>query len=267
MILKEIVNKSYYGTIGYISTLDDLTLLESYIIYNLPILKEYKGVIVATNYLSHYKDTSLSSKNEEIWKKYFPECIIIDLPKNRGHNFGTADLDNTLFNYCKDNDIKWLCKSANDVILTTEMLDIEIGGADFYYLKSVGYGGMAKYNFDYSILLEETFPQTNFFFVDITKVDYLNDKEYLDKTYDYVQNLPNYNGKIWEYVKGWTCERFLLACMERNRLSIHHLMTQEEYIKLLDFIKRNNIHDCSHKNIMINGICHYQFPNNPIIII
>lgn len=263
MILKEIINKSYYGTIGHISSEQDLQVLESYILYNLPVLKEYKGIIVATN----YKDISLSSKNTELWKKYFIDCIIIDLPENRGHNFGTADLDNAIFDYCVEKDIHWLCKSANDIIVTTEIFDIEIEEADFFYLKSVGYGGMARHNFDYSILLEGNSPQTNFYFVNTTKIDYLNDKDYLDKTYDYIQNLPNYNGKVWEYIKGWTCERFLLACIERNMLSTHHLMTQEKYIKLLDFIKMNNIHDCSHKNIMINGICHYQYPNKPITII
>jgi len=35
----------------------------------------------------------------------------------------------------------------------------------------------------------------------------------------------------------------------------------------LELIKQNQIHDCSHKNIMIEGICHYQYPNQNIIII
>ena len=54
---------------------------------------------------------------------------------------------------------------------------------------------------------------------------------------------------------------------EKDIQSKYHLLSEKKYIQLLDFIKRNNMQDCSHKNIMINGICHYQFPNNPIVII
>jgi hypothetical protein len=40
MNLKQIINKSVYGTIGYISSQNDLNLLEQYILHNLPVLKE-----------------------------------------------------------------------------------------------------------------------------------------------------------------------------------------------------------------------------------
>ena len=122
MILKEIISKSYYGTIGYISSKNDLILLERYIVHNLPVLKKYKGIIVATN----YNDLGLAVKNAQLWQKYFPKCKIINLKENRGHNFGTADLDNALFDYCKSNKIEWLCKVSNDVVLKKEVLNIKI---------------------------------------------------------------------------------------------------------------------------------------------
>ena len=50
MNLKQLINKSVYGTIGYIGSQDDIDVLESYILYNLPVLKEYKQIVVATNY-------------------------------------------------------------------------------------------------------------------------------------------------------------------------------------------------------------------------
>ena len=50
MNLKQLINKSVYGTIGHISSQDELDLLEQYIVYNLPVLKEYKQIIIATNY-------------------------------------------------------------------------------------------------------------------------------------------------------------------------------------------------------------------------
>lgn len=262
MNLKQLINKSVYGTIGYISSIDDINLLEQYITYNLPVLKEFKQVIIATN----YKDNELVSANSELWKRYFPDCILLNSSVNRGHNFGTADLDNNIFDYCKENNIEWLCKASNDIILQSDILDKQIKEADFYYMDGIGYGGMTSYNFDIDKILKEYFfPQTNFYFINVSKTDYLTSKQYLDETYQYIQSIPNYNGKIWHYISGWECEGFLKQCVDRNNLSKYHLVSQEKYIILLEIIKNNNIHDPSHKNIMIDGICHLQYPNENII--
>ena len=74
MNLKQLINQSVYGTIGYISSQSDLNLIEQYIIYNLPVLKEYKQIIVATNYKNY---PELTKENTQLWTKYFPNCIII----------------------------------------------------------------------------------------------------------------------------------------------------------------------------------------------
>jgi len=264
MLLKKLLNKSVYGSIGYISSQDDIDLLEQYILYNLPVLKEFKHIVVAINYKE--LDLQLINRNIDVWEKYFPNCYLIDSEVNRGHNFGTADLDNLIFDWCKENDEEWLCKGANDIILQESILEKEIEEADFYYLNGIGYGGMVKYNFDFDrIINEEFYPQTNFYFINVFKTDYLNDKKYLDKTYEFIQTIPNYNGKIWEYVQGWSCEDFLKNCIERNNLLKSHLVPLKKYCILLQLIKENNIHDCSHKNIMIEGVCHFQYPNQQII--
>lgn len=261
MTLNQLINKSVYGTIGYISSQDDLDLLEQYIVYNLPVLKEFKQIVVATNF-----DSSLQKENTQLWSKFFPNSIILDSKINRGHNFGTADLDNMVFDWCKENNEEWLCKSANDVILQDSILNKEIEKADFYYLNGIGYGGMIPYNFNFDkIINEEFYPQTNFYFINVSKTDFINDKIFLDETYKYTQNIPNYNGKIWEYIKEWSCEAFLKKCVERNNLSKLHLIPLEKYRILLQIVKNNIIHDCSHKNIMIEGICHFQYSNQQII--
>ena len=263
MVLKNLINKSIYGGMGYISSQNDIDLLEQYILYNLPVLKEYKQVIVATNYGS-----SLQEENTQMWKKYFPNCVIIDLEVNRGHNHGYTDLENSLFDWCKENNEEWLCKVSNDIIIQESILEKEIQEADFYYMNGIGFGGMVKYDFNNErIINEDFFPQTNFYFINVSKTDYLNDKKYIDKTYNEIQNIPNYNGKIWEYFQGWECEGFLRECINRNNLSKYHLVPQKTYIKLLEYIKQQQIHDCSHKNIMIEGICHYQNTKQNIIIL
>lgn len=262
MNLKQLINQSVYGTIGYISSQDDLDLLEQYIIFNLPVLKEYKQIVVTTNYKNY---PELTEENTQLWKKYFPKCVILDSELNRGHNFGTADLDNTLFDWCKENNIKWLCKSANDIIIQEKILNKEIDDADFYYLNGIGYGGMTQYNFNFNRIVNENFyPQTNFYFINVSKTDYLNDKDHVTEIYNKVQDISDYNGKAWEY--GFrSCEALLRECIERNKLFKYHLISQEKYNILLKLIKDNNIHDPSHKNIMIEGICHYPYPEQTVI--
>jgi hypothetical protein len=263
MILKNVINKSWYGSIGYIKNLDSIDTFNSYLLYNKPILDEFKGHIFAFT----YDDLDCKYLLELITSLY-PRAQIILLEKNRGHNFGTTDLDNAVFDYCKENNIDWVCKGSNDVIIQELILNKEIDKADFYYLNGIGYGGMVSYNFNFNrIINEEFYPQTNFYFIRVDKIDYLYDKDYVNETYQYIQNIEKYNGKVWEYIKGWSCENFLKQCVERNNLSKHHLVSQKIYIKLLELIKQNQIHDCSHKNIMIEGICHFQYPNNNILII
>jgi hypothetical protein len=265
MNLKQLISKSVYGTIGYISSQEDLDVLEQYIVYNLPVLKEFKRIAVFTNY-KDYSDTDLILKNNALWTRYFPNCVYINNPINRGHNFGTADLDNLVFDYCKLVGEEWLCKSANDIIVQESILNKEVEEADFYYMNGIGYTGMAEYDFDFDRILDESFyPQTNLYFINVSKTDYLTDKIYLDETYQYSLTIPNYNGKIWEYISGWSCENFLKQCVERNNLSKYNWVSQEKYRNLLQIIKDFNFHDCSHKNIMIEGVCHLQHPQNQII--
>jgi hypothetical protein len=265
MLLKDLFNKSVYGTIGYISSQNDLDILEQYILYNLPVLKEFKKIVIATNY-ENSSNIELILNNNKLWEKYFPDCSYINNYVNRGHNFGTADLDNILFDYCKIYNQEWLCKSANDVILQKSLLDKEIEEVDFYYLNGISYETLFLDNFDYNkIFINHFFPQTNFYLLNVSKCDYLNNKNYLNETYEQMKNILNYNGKIWEYIKDWGCENFLKKCIERNNLSKYYLLDESTHNRLCDIIKLYQIGDPSHKNIMIKGICHFQFPNQSII--
>ena len=102
MILKEIINKSWYVANGYIDSIENIELLERYILHNLPVLQEFKNVVISTTYKSYPK---LANENSQLWKKYFPNCVTIDIPVNRGHSFGIADSENALIDYCKKNNI------------------------------------------------------------------------------------------------------------------------------------------------------------------
>ena len=264
MNLKQLIDKSAYGTIGYIGSENDLIKTDKYFAYNKEVINNFAYIIIATNFDSEeYINT-----HTLMCKHHFPNCIILNSTNNRGHNFGTADLDNTLFNYCKENNIEWLCKSANDMVIHSELFDKEIEEADFYYLNGIGYGGMVMYDFNIDKILKEDFkPQTNFYFINVSKTDYLNDARYINETYNFVKSLDEYNGRIWEYVEGWSCEKFLADCVERNNLKKEHLLLESTYISLLNSIIEYNIHDPSHKNIMMENICHFHFPKQNILYI
>ena len=261
-IIKKLINKSVYGTVGYISSQDDLDLLEQYIVYNLPILKECKQIIVATNYKNYPK---LLRKKSQLLKYYFPKCLLFNSKINRGPSFGTADLDNLIFDYCINNNIEWLFKSSNDVIIEENFLNKEIPDVDFYYLTGISFEDLCLNDFDYEKILSKFFPQTNSYFINTSKCDYLVTKDFLDKTYNKVINIPDYNNKPWEYIENWSCEVFLKQCVERNNLSKHYLLDIDKHNKLCELINLYKIGDPSHKNIMIDGICHLQYPDKNIL--
>lgn len=264
MNLKQLISKSVYGTIGYISSPKDINNLERYIIYNKPILNLFKEIVVATNYAPN---PNLKDLNKQLWESHFSNVTVIDSLTNRGYQVGTTDLDNILFNYCKENNKVWLCKSTNDIILDSSILEIDIPEKDFYYFNGIGYGGMKdKWNFNINKILNELFyPQTNFYFLNISKTDYLVDTKYLDKVYNEMIIPEGFKGNIQALLQGYGCEKNLSQTIERNNLSKYHLLPKDKFLKLLNTVKMYNIHDPSHKNIMVNGVCHYHYIDQPII--
>ena len=256
MQFNEVMERSAYGTIGYIADPGDLQVLERHIVHNLPLLRAFTQMIVATNY-GGGSPHELVSGNREVWRRYFPDCAMLDSRQNRGHSIGTSDLGNLLFDHCKAHDIQWLCKGANDVLLSAPVLDIEIEAADFYYLNAISYSVLRQQDFDLARIGEQLFyPQTNFYAIDVSKTDFLIDKVFLDRSWAIVNRIPDYNGKIWEHIPRWSCELLLRKCVLRNGLTRCHLMDDAQFRHLLGLVQERAIEDCSHKNLTINGICH-----------
>ena len=260
MRFEEVVRSSAYGTIGYLERSHDLEVLERAVVHNLPVLRMFTQVIVATNYgggSGSPARAALAAANLELWRGYFPDCIVLDSPRNRGHSIGTSDLDNLLFDHCKTAGIEWLCKSADDVLLSAPVLDIEVEAADFYYLSAVSYAAMEQQGFDLARIGAELFyPQTNFYLIHVSETDYLVDKELLDRSWAIVSRIPGYNGRIWEHIPRWSCELLLRTCVLRNGLTRRHLMDDTQFAELLTMVRDNAIEDCSLKNVTVNGICH-----------
>ena len=265
MTKSELINKSFVGVVTHISSDTKLESLEQYINTNKDIFDNYKGIIVAAN----YKFDALIERHHAIWLKYFDDVKFIDLDVNRGHTFGTLDLDGAVFDYCKENDIEWLFKVNDDQLYTPEfLLDEELPDADFYYWNGIGRGGMVKYEDDIDRIAKEDFyPQTTQYFINVSKTDLLHTKSVVDEAYEYTQNMENYNGRVWEVIEGFTCEDFLKSTVQKNKLVKHHMIKHDTYIRLLNFIKANNIHNCSHKQLIIDGTVHLQWPDQKCVII
>ena len=264
MKIKELINKCTYGTQGYITSQEDLNKIEELIIYNFDIIDQFKRVIVATNYDGDWKD-----KNRAMWERYFANVHFIDLEENRGYSHGYLDLENAIVDYCKANDYKWLCKVQNDTVLTENIWKYEIPEtylADFYYMNGFSYETLEKHNFNFTSL-DNTwfFPQGMFYIINVEAIDYMHDKTSLDEYYDRILAIENYNGKIWEYYPEFQCELMIANVVLRNKLRLHHLLEGELYKKLFDMIKMYRVGDPSHKNIMIQGICHFHFNKNQVI--
>jgi hypothetical protein len=81
MILKDIIRNSYYASVGYIETMDDIIRLDQYITYNLDILKQFKGIIHCNTYK---ENNNLHEYVDHVWKTYFPECFGINNGISRG---------------------------------------------------------------------------------------------------------------------------------------------------------------------------------------
>ena len=263
MKLRDLINKSWYTTIGHIDSLESISTLEGYILYNLPILKEFKNIVIATSYKNY---PELCEENKVVWKKYFPQCVLIDLQINRGHSFGTADLDTALIEYAKMQNLKWICKASNDILIQEIILDKEIEEADFYYTNGISYEDLYLNGFDYDkIYSNHFFPQTNFYFIRVDKIDYLCDKNYVDTTYQYILTIEKYNNKVWEHIPDWSCELFLKKCIERNSLKKYYLLSKEKHNLLCEVVNSYKIGDPSHKNIVVDGVCHLQWPTEYVI--
>lgn len=256
MRFEEVVRRSVYGTTGFIAHASDLESIEAVIHHNLPILRLFRGIVVAANF-GRDDRPRLSAAHAELWRDHLPDCVLVDNRVNRGHSIGTLDLDGLLFQHCVTSGIPWLCKGADDVLLSSDLLDIPVGQASFYFLNALSYDAVRRNGGDVTPFLDGfLFPQTTFYAIEVGAVDMLVDPDFLDRSYEAVCAIPHYNDRIWEHLPGWSCERLLRDTVLRNDLRRCSLATDEQWRRIVDRVVEHRIMDCSFKGIDVNGICH-----------
>lgn len=254
----DLAGRCVYGSTGYVASWADLQRLTRLIEFNLPVLRRFSRVVVATNFAGPHP-ASLVAANRDLWRSFFPDSVLLDSPENRGHSIGTADLDNLLFDHSRATGSRWLCKSANDIVLTPEVLDLALADAQFHFINAVSYDAIAQADFDLDRFRGDFFyPQDTFWVMDVTDVDHLVDRDLLDRSWRIVNRIPDYSGRIWEHIPGWSCEQLLRLAVLRNGLSRSPLLTEDQWDHILRLTVDHEITDCSMKGISVSGICHAQ---------
>lgn len=268
MYLSSILDKSCFATIATISE-DSMEKLQLFSEYNLPLLKKFEHIILSTNAL----DSISKDKIEEYhnaWRKLLPNCIIIHTPVNKGHMFGTIDLEERILKEVKNNypEVKYLWKSMDDVITSSEILKIEVEEADFYYtpgfsLESINKAGGRENLHKIFENYESGFwtPQTTFFILNINSIDSLYGDDVNSKAAIFEETkaqIPSV--KPWElpFDIKFDCETHLGRTTKDLK---KHCLVAEQFEELLEMVYYHRMGDPSHKNIYFYkpGICHYHF--------
>lgn len=259
----DVLRSSTYASTGHLASPDDLDAIAEAIDHNEPILREFAELVVVANVSG--AGASLRAAHDALWRSRFPDCVLLESQVNRGHSIGTCDLDNLVFDYCKTNGRKWLCKSSHDIHLDDAAFRIPVESAQFYFLNAVSYDALAQHGFDLNPFSSQfLYPQTNFYVIDVPATDYLVEPNLLDRTWEVVQSMPGYRGRVWEVIPGWSCEALLAQAVRRNGLTTCSLTSPDQWAEILRLVIDRRITDCSFKGIRINGIHHAQ-PGYPFI--
>jgi hypothetical protein len=267
---------SAFCSIGCITKKEDVDTLWGFLEYNRPVINRFSKIIVAHTKTDNITQDQLINYNK-VWLNFFGErCIIINRP-NHGHTFGFTDLDRTVIAEAKRQGFKWIWKSTNDVLLESQIFNIEMDNATFLYFQGHGFTGLNTYyqqnidtavgNFKDNGEYEYFFPQTNFYIIK-SDIDFLIDPEKFNELYNKCINDTDYKiNKTQTEYKYLLCECVLRDCVYRNKLKCKHLIGKESYRQLLETILMYKIADSSHKNIFFKecGVCHFHFPNEQII--
>jgi len=271
MKIKDIIQDCTLGVTVYVNnnTVKDFI---SYLIYNKTIIEQFPNMVMAIN--SDEEDLSFIKK---LLDTYVADLDIIFLDQNRGHMFGTMDLDEAVFNLSKKYPQKYLCKLSQDIIIDPEFLNTNIEEADFYFLpgfsletilRNQGIEGLKKVFKDST--QKDFTPQSNFFILSKKSPNVYGGVEVINEYYIKFQEIlkTNPKAKCWEefHDPKFDCETFLGRTINQQNFTYFNLLDEEDFISLWKTVFNYKIGDPSHKNIMLPcGISHFHFKDKPII--
>ena len=272
MKIKDIIQDCTLGITLY-ATNDNIKDFISYLIYNKTVIEQFPNMVIAIN--SDEEDLSFI---KELLSMYIEEVDLIFLDQNRGHMFGTMDLDEAVLNASKSYPQKYLFKISQDIILEPSLEEWDIKeNQDFYFVPGFSYETLQR-NIDSSTLYnvfikaegKDFTPQSNFFILNKeTFSSIYGDKNTINRIYtqfqEILKNKPN--AKCWEEFTEpkFDCETYLGINVKSLTSNFQNLLDESSFNSLWGYVNTYKVGDPSHKNIMLPcGVCHFQFRHNPI---
>ncbi len=272
MKLKEIINDSTFLMAGTVSKENDVEKTKICIDINKGLIKQCKDIVIILN-------KSLDASNEDVkniinlYKENFKDCIILYDPINRREQFGHIDLDKIALFFIRNNlKSKYFIKIAQDILITQPFLDLEVEESDFYYLPAMCITQL--YSEPQEIILnhrknlnyidKHPYPQTWFYILSTKYDDVYESEEQLEKCFDlWVEKGYKKISKNLVLAAEHSLQKF---CM-KNNIKRHSLLSEEQFINYMNFMKNHQIGDGSMKNVLFTelGILHWHYKNNPTI--
>ena len=148
------------------------------------------------------------------------------------------------------------------VVILEEVYDLELNDdSDFYYTNGIGTQRCLEWENDIELIANQTFfPQTNFYFLDVSKIDYIYDLENVkQKHLDYEENDKQKSNGYFV-----CCEDETGKMATRNNLKMSDIIPKDKFKLLIQRVIYNTIIDPSFKNLSTCGILHYQYVNQPV---
>jgi hypothetical protein len=253
MKIKDLLPDACYGTIATLTGPESIHKIQTFMQMNAGFIQSFQKVIVALNRTDN-ADSYIVEDYKNEWSKIAPNVIFLHAHENKGHMFGTIELEELIVSFIKSYlpKTRYLFKTMEDVITDPRLLELEVPEVSFYYLPSISYESYVTNKLD--------LPQTTFFILDITYIDTLYGKDVKLKHHEYLlAQKTNPMIKPWEmpYETKFDCESHLARTTKDY--SKFCLLNLETHDKLLNFVINNRLGDPSHKNIYFvnEGLCHY----------
>jgi hypothetical protein len=273
MKLSEILNESCFGTIATIDAEESINKLQFFLECNKAFINNFKHVLVSLNFIEN-TSSEVIDQYKKIWSENVPNAVFLIHNENKGHMFGTIDLEESIFTFITDNykDVRYIWKSMDDFLLSENLFDVEVPNVGFYYLPGFSYESIYKAGgkdalFENYENYENGFwtPQTTFFILNISTSDNLYGSDILDKYkiyLDHKKNIPEIKPWDIKFDIKFDCETHLGRTTKD--ISKYCLLGENKFKELLDFVDFNRIGDPSHKNIYFIDlkISHYHFYND-----
>lgn len=265
--LGSLLSRSVYGSVGTLTSDNDLNTFLAYVGVNKDFLKAFPHLVFSLN----GNDEIISRVKTRVSQLLPNVNIHIVQSENLGHTFGTFLSDASIFSYCANIDCDYIWKFSNDVVVQPHIFEKTItNNKDFYYINNIGYGAFQNYNtnglleaiYNYSYF----YPQTNFYVIK-KNIHFVPDTPQIYELKKQYNNILTQKPGIqpWHAIQGCDCEHMLKCTVDQNNLEKEYLLSSSSTEKIINYIYDNHLHDGSHKNIIyseLGNLCHLHFPNS-----